>query len=157
MEPQWTTDTEIYYKYCDEYHLVQFLIALQDDFESVRASILCRPHVPTVDTALVELMAKETRKGTLDNSTNVNDSVGSILATPLHGATFNLAGKNSNANRKPSNNMFQFRCSYCKGLGHIKYNRHIKLRKKTPSQGFTAAPASSTPSTQNPTSAYLTT
>ncbi|ERN02743.1 hypothetical protein AMTR_s00085p00181210 [Amborella trichopoda] len=128
-------------------------MALQDDFELVRVSILYRTHLLTIDATLTELMAKETRKETLDNSANVIDS---ILTTPLHIATFNSTDKNHIANRKPFNDISQIQCNYCKGLGHIKCNRPIKLRKKAPSQGFTVAPAFAIPSAQTPTSAYLT-
>jgi hypothetical protein len=45
MEPKWTVDAELYYQYKEETRLVQFLMALQDDFESIRSSILHRiPH-----------------------------------------------------------------------------------------------------------------
>nr|CAD1821558.1 unnamed protein product [Ananas comosus var. bracteatus] len=40
MEPKWTSDAELYYQYHEETRLVQLLMALQDDFEYVRAFIL---------------------------------------------------------------------------------------------------------------------
>ncbi|ERN12950.1 hypothetical protein AMTR_s00050p00226130 [Amborella trichopoda] len=79
MEPQWTNDAEIYYKYHDESHIVQFLMALQDDFKSIRASILYQTPLPTVDATLAELMAEEARKETLDNFVNVSDLVWWVL------------------------------------------------------------------------------
>lgn len=35
MEPNWTHDAELYYKFREEYRLVQFLMALRDDFEFI--------------------------------------------------------------------------------------------------------------------------
>ncbi|ERN00603.1 hypothetical protein AMTR_s00091p00082480 [Amborella trichopoda] len=128
-------------------------MALQDDFESVRACIHYQTPLPTIDKTLAELMAEEARKGTFDNFANVSDSV---LAT-LHSSTFNSTGKNSITNRKPFNDISQVRCNYYKGFGHIKYNCPIKLKKKALAQGLTTASASATPSAMTITSAYLTT
>ncbi|XP_077252465.1 uncharacterized protein LOC143891842 [Tasmannia lanceolata] len=71
MEPKWTTGAELWYNYREEMWLVQFLMALQDDFETIRATILHRSPLPTVESALSELFAEETRKGLLPNPSSV--------------------------------------------------------------------------------------
>ncbi|XP_077252405.1 uncharacterized protein LOC143891755 [Tasmannia lanceolata] len=65
MEPKWTTNAELWYNYQEEMRLVQFLMALQDDYETICATILHRSPLPTVDTTLSELLAEEIRKGLL--------------------------------------------------------------------------------------------
>lgn len=64
MEPKWTVDAGLYEQYLEETRLVQFLMALRDDFEGVSSSMFYHTPLPTVDSALAELIAEETRKGT---------------------------------------------------------------------------------------------
>jgi hypothetical protein len=64
MEPKWTVHAGLYEQYREETRLVQFLMALRDDFEGVSSSMFYHTPLPTVDSALAELIAEETRKGT---------------------------------------------------------------------------------------------
>lgn len=48
-----------YIKYREEQRLVQFLMALRDDFEALRGSILHRSPLPSVDSGVSELLAEE--------------------------------------------------------------------------------------------------
>ncbi|CAL5409492.1 unnamed protein product [Camellia sinensis] len=50
-----------YKEHRDEQRLVQFLIALRDEFEPIRKSILCRSFLPSVETAVRELVEEEKR------------------------------------------------------------------------------------------------
>ncbi|CAL5411925.1 unnamed protein product [Camellia sinensis] len=50
-----------YKKNQDEQHLVQFLIALRDEFEPIGRSILCRFFLPSVEKAVRELEEEEMR------------------------------------------------------------------------------------------------
>ncbi|KAG5534298.1 hypothetical protein RHGRI_022431 [Rhododendron griersonianum] len=58
MEPQQTVDAELYYEFREETRLVQFLMALKDDFEAVRASTLHRSPLLSVDAVLSEPLAE---------------------------------------------------------------------------------------------------
>ncbi|KAI8540873.1 hypothetical protein RHMOL_Rhmol08G0018700 [Rhododendron molle] len=51
-------DAELYYEFREETRLVQFLMALKDDFEAVRASTLHRSPLLSVDAVLSELLAE---------------------------------------------------------------------------------------------------
>lgn len=66
-EPSWTstTDAALFADYRDQQRLIQFLMALTTDFEPVRASLLHRTPLPTLDQAISELLSEETRLGTL--------------------------------------------------------------------------------------------
>lgn len=51
-------DAELYYEFREETRLVQFLMALKDDFEAVRPSTLHRSPLLSVDAVLSELLAE---------------------------------------------------------------------------------------------------
>ncbi|KAK3032074.1 hypothetical protein RJ639_036288 [Escallonia herrerae] len=60
----------------DRQRLVQFLMALIDDFESVRASLLHRSPFPTLEAAISDLLYEETRLGSLKSQ-----RIDAVLAT----------------------------------------------------------------------------
>ncbi|GMP77189.1 hypothetical protein CsSME_00033547 [Camellia sinensis var. sinensis] len=78
-EPPWphTEDAALFTTYRDQQRLVQFLMALTPRFEPVRASLLHRTPLPTLEQAVSELLSEETRFGTLHPH-----PVDSVLATP---------------------------------------------------------------------------
>ncbi|XP_028067417.1 receptor-like protein 15 [Camellia sinensis] len=78
-EPPWphTEDAALFTTYRDQQRLVQFLMALTPRFEPVRASLLRRTPLPTLEQAVSELLSEETRFGTLHPH-----PVDSVLATP---------------------------------------------------------------------------
>ncbi|CAL5399137.1 unnamed protein product [Camellia sinensis] len=78
-EPPWdcTKDAALFTTYRDQQRLVQFLMALTPRFEPVRASLLHRTPLPTLEQAISELLSEETRFGTLHPH-----PVDSVLATP---------------------------------------------------------------------------
>ena len=60
MDPPELNKLDIYHTNRDEQRLVQFLMALRDEFEAIRGSILHRSPLPTVRAAFSELIAEET-------------------------------------------------------------------------------------------------
>ena len=61
-EPEWRCleDAELFIKYKDNMRLVQFLMALRDDYEPMRANLLhCHP-LPTFRSTLAKLISEET-------------------------------------------------------------------------------------------------
>jgi gag-polypeptide of LTR copia-type/Zinc knuckle len=100
MEPKWTVDAELYEQYREETRLVQFLMALRDDFEGIRSSLFYRTPLPTIDSALGELIAEETRKGTTISPKPIEPSV---FSTPPW----------------KTKNLSQIQCHYCKEFGHL--------------------------------------
>lgn len=96
----------------EEQRLVQFLMALRDDFEGLRGSILHRSPLPTVDSVVHELLAEEIRLKTQSGkviSSDPNPSVFAASSRPI----------SSNQN-KPYSRVASDECSYCKEKGHWK-------------------------------------
>ncbi|GMY14910.1 Zinc finger, CCHC-type [Fagus crenata] len=141
MEPKWTVDAELYYQYREETRLVQFLMALQDDFESIRSSILHRIPRPSVDATLSELLAEETRKGILIHKGIEAESV--FIATQhtkYSTQSLNSFGNNQGKYRDIS----IVECRYCHKFGHMKSNcLELKGRYDPRKSNRTAALASS--------------
>jgi hypothetical protein len=54
------TDASRYIAFRDSMHLVQFLIAIRDEFEHTQASLLHRSPLPSLESALSELISEET-------------------------------------------------------------------------------------------------
>ncbi|GAV91010.1 hypothetical protein CFOL_v3_34410 [Cephalotus follicularis] len=63
-EPKWHCheDQTLFTAYRDKLLLTQFLMALRDDFEPTRASILNRQPHPSLEIGLSELISEETRR-----------------------------------------------------------------------------------------------
>lgn len=66
-EPEWSSiaDAQKFTNYRDQQRLILFWMALTTDFEPVRASLLHRSPLPTLEQAISELPSEETRLGTL--------------------------------------------------------------------------------------------
>ena len=64
-EPQWVSDVDatLFATYRDQQRLILFLMGLTDAYEPVRASLLHRSPLPTLDQAISELLSEETRLG----------------------------------------------------------------------------------------------
>lgn len=65
MEPKWAVDAAFYYKYIEEGFLAQFLMTLEDLFETVHIFILYRSPLPFIDDVLFELINEKIRRMTL--------------------------------------------------------------------------------------------
>ncbi|KAF7126447.1 hypothetical protein RHSIM_Rhsim11G0068500 [Rhododendron simsii] len=107
-EPSWTStaDAALFAAYRDQQRLIQFLMALTIDFEPVRASLLHRNPLPTLDQAISELLSEETRLGTLKSQ-----SLDSALATHRRRDV-----QPSQSSGPPS--QFPGSCTYCHSLSH---------------------------------------
>ncbi|XP_073056860.1 uncharacterized protein [Primulina eburnea] len=104
----------------EEQRLVQFLMALQNDFEGLRGTILHRNPLPSVDSVVSELLAEEIRlKSHIDT--------GTILTTPSVFA----APQRPQANHQNRSNtkVSQDECAFCKEKGHWKAQCPLLLSK----------------------------
>ncbi|TXG60844.1 hypothetical protein EZV62_012207 [Acer yangbiense] len=110
----------------DEQGLVQFLMALRDDFERLRGSILHHCPLPSVDSVVSELLAEEIRfksqagKGTLSTP---NPSVLAVPSKPL-----------SNYQNNSYSSVAIDECSFCKQKGHWKAQYPKILNKASQQQ-----------------------
>ncbi|XP_050134651.1 uncharacterized protein LOC126610561 [Malus sylvestris] len=132
-EPDGLSNDELYCKYREEQRLVQFLMPLRSEFETLRSSILHRTPLPSVDSVLHELQAEEVRVQSHSLSL-VNPSA---LATSFRPQ-----------NQQRVKNIDQ--CSYCKEQGHWKnqcpWLARKELKEPPPKAAFVELhpPASST-------------
>ncbi|GAV87069.1 hypothetical protein CFOL_v3_30496, partial [Cephalotus follicularis] len=85
----------------DKPRLTQFLIALRDDFEPIRASILNRQPLPSLETALLELISKETR------CLSITSQQSPFIIT----ATSSTPPQRSDNSKRPC-------CIHCHRIGH---------------------------------------
>ncbi|GAV76933.1 hypothetical protein CFOL_v3_20406, partial [Cephalotus follicularis] len=85
----------------DKLRLTQFLMALRDDFEPTRASILNRQPLPSLETALSKLISEETRR----------------LSITSQQSPFIIAATSSAPPQRPDNSKRR-RCTHCHRIGH---------------------------------------
>ncbi|GFZ03139.1 hypothetical protein Acr_15g0017470 [Actinidia rufa] len=78
-EPKWLCagDSTLFATYRDQQRLILFLMGLSDIYEPVRASLLHRIPLPTLEQAISELLSEETRLGLISSS-----HVDTALAAP---------------------------------------------------------------------------
>ncbi|KAK2973102.1 hypothetical protein RJ640_009754 [Escallonia rubra] len=116
-EPKWecNADNQQFTTHRDRQRLVQFLMALIDDFESVRASLLHRSPFPTLEAAISDLLYEETRLGSLKSQ-----RTDAVLATS---SSRPFKGNYSDSSQK--------RC-HRKGPGH-----YLDECPKNPKKSFT--------------------
>ncbi|CAL5429371.1 unnamed protein product [Camellia sinensis] len=129
MEPSDLQLLDSYIKYREKQHLVQFLMALRDQFEPLRGAILHRSPLPSVDGAVRELIAEETRFK-VAHGTPASQSVFAtppLLPTPSS-HLFQVTGK-----PKPRVSMDE--CSFCHQKGHWKHACPKLLQPKGRSSG----------------------
>ena len=143
-EPVFTdaSNTETFTTYRDRQRLVLFLMALTDDFEHVRASLLHRSPLPTLDQAVTELLSEETRLG--PRKTPATDNV---LATPK-GPSSDPQGPSSDIvlathreyqskthSTPSSSKSSKSWCNYCKKPGHTLLDCRVRICKYCNTQG----------------------
>ncbi|KAK2974326.1 hypothetical protein RJ640_018033 [Escallonia rubra] len=114
-EPKWecNVDNQKFTTHRDHQRLVQFLMALIDDFESVRASLLHRSPFPTLEAAISDLLYEETRLGSLKSQ-----RTDAVLATS---SSRPFKGNYSDSRQK--------RCNYCHESGHFLLDCPIRICK----------------------------
>ncbi|GAV77730.1 hypothetical protein CFOL_v3_21201 [Cephalotus follicularis] len=102
-EPKWhcQEDQTLFIAYRDKLRLTQFLMALRDDFESTRASILNRQPLPSLETAFSELIYEETRRLSITSQQSPFIIVAISFAPP----------------QRPDNSK-RPRCAHCHKIGH---------------------------------------
>ncbi|CAL1410802.1 unnamed protein product [Linum trigynum] len=147
-EPTWKCpeDAKQYTTHLDKLRLIQFLMALHPDVETVRASLLHRSPLPTLENAISELISEETRLGMLKSR-----RTDMVLATP----SSTKFCKNSSSSAHTLARCPTVECRYYHKRGHIlPYCPTRPLKpdegkgklnpKKESSQSSSAIPASAT-------------
>ncbi|XP_062116485.1 uncharacterized protein LOC133830512 [Humulus lupulus] len=109
----------------DEQRLVQFLMALRDDFEGLCGSILHRTPLPSIDSLVSELLADEIRLESQAGKGILPVPSPSVLAIPLRHFTHH--------ENKPHTKVGVDECSFCKQKGHGKA-QCPKLVNRAPQQ-----------------------
>ena len=108
-ELQLEGDSNIYKvaEHCDRIRVMQFLMALNDEFEPVRASILHRDPFPSIETVVSDLLNEETRLATLKAQRPTVP-----ISMPTDAV---LAASSSSSMRCPF-------CKHCRQHGHMASN-----------------------------------
>ncbi|PSS07479.1 ATP-dependent RNA helicase [Actinidia chinensis var. chinensis] len=118
-EPKWLCagDSALFVTYRDQQRLILFLMGLSDIYEPVRASLLHRIPLPTLEQAISELLSKETRLGLVSTF-----HVATALATPGSRGRGSSGGSRSfSASGSPSFGGLAFRpneCTFCHATDH---------------------------------------
>ncbi|GKV28694.1 hypothetical protein SLEP1_g37711 [Rubroshorea leprosula] len=120
-----TADIGKYIEYHDKMRLIQFLMALTDDFEPCRASLLHQPPLPTLDSALSRLLSDETHLG---------------LLKPQRDTTMAAA-----INKFPLSKRGQKYCRHCNKYGHALYECSLVECHKCKQKGHIAPNCTSLP------------
>ena len=124
------TNPEMYVARRNQHALHQFLMALRDDFEPVRGQLLHRSPLPTLDTAIFELVYAKNRSQTIRSQPNHT-----VLATPSSGSSsfWQEHFDRSNTPRLPpkscTNNYY---CQLCRRQGHTMDKCWSKRRSNAP-------------------------
>ncbi|KAG9459132.1 hypothetical protein H6P81_003640 [Aristolochia fimbriata] len=127
MDPQfkYEEDTVIFQKYIEEGHLVQFCMALRDEYDSIRSSMLHTSPFPSVESALSELLAEETRRLTRGPFSSSLGGIDTVFVTSSQKSSASSEGKPSTPR-----DLSKVKCNYCKEFGHMKFTCP-KLKKSS--------------------------
>ncbi|CAJ2653279.1 unnamed protein product [Trifolium pratense] len=109
MEPDELKAVKAYLDHREEQRLVQFLMALRDEFEALRGGILHRTPLPKVDSVVNELLAEEIRLKSHSLSHLDKGIPPSVFAAPVNKG-------------KPQGRVGIDECAFCKQKGHWKAN-----------------------------------
>ncbi|GFS35766.1 hypothetical protein Acr_00g0041870 [Actinidia rufa] len=118
-EPKWLCagDSTLFATYRDQQRPILFLMGLSDIYEPVRASLLHRIPLPTLEQAISELLSEETRLGLVSTS-----HVATALATPGSRGRGSSGGSRSfSASGPPSSGGSASRpneCTFCHATDH---------------------------------------
>ncbi|XP_020530636.1 uncharacterized protein LOC110008305 [Amborella trichopoda] len=110
-------NAEIIAKSREEFQVIEFLMALRLEFESVRNGLVHKSSLPTLNQALSELIAEETKIKYFNSSFKGE----TIFAATRPQRPTALKQNQRNSYYIPPKNMTSVRCNCCKELGHIKY------------------------------------
>ncbi|KAG9453121.1 hypothetical protein H6P81_006025 [Aristolochia fimbriata] len=141
MDPkfEYEVDTIIFQKYIEEAHLVQFFMALRDEYNSIRSSMLHKTPLPSVESALSELLAEETHRLTWGPLSPSLGRVDTVFATLSQKSSASSEGKPG-----VTRDMSKVKCNYCKEFGLMKFTcpKLKKLPHSTSTRRTIAALAS---------------
>lgn len=134
----------------DHLHLIQVLMALRPEYEAVRASLLHRNPLPSLDTAIQEIIFEETRLN-LDKTPQIDAALATTRFS--HQKSNHHPCKNCNRTGHIFANCPTIECRYCHGIGHIlehcltrppKQNRGFTKSKNVPKSGSSSISAAAT-------------
>ncbi|OMO63131.1 Integrase, catalytic core [Corchorus capsularis] len=132
MDPPELSSFPAYMKLREEQNLVQFLMALRNEFEQLRGSILHRSPLPTVHNVVSELIAEETR---LKTQTPPVMNTQEVLI-----ASSQVKPANLNSGARGNQRIAIDECGYCHEKGHWKKDCPKRNKSRgilpNPSQGF---------------------
>ncbi|WOH05162.1 hypothetical protein DCAR_0624576 [Daucus carota subsp. sativus] len=143
-EPKWlhTEDVTLYHTYCDQQRLIQFHMALTQDYEPVRAALLHRVPLPSLESSVAELISEETRLG-LGKLKSVVDNVLAVPPVPTFDKSFCRFCRQSGHVTKDCITLRNHTCQHCNQKGHYS----IQFCKRKPSfhsNKFTPSSAAAT-------------
>ncbi|KAG9439538.1 hypothetical protein H6P81_019703 [Aristolochia fimbriata] len=113
---EYEVDTVIFQKYNKEVHLVQFFMPLRDEYDSIRSSMLHMTPLSSVESALSELLAEDTRRLTRGPFSPSLGGIDTVFATSSKKSSTSLEEKPST-----TRDMSKVKCNYCKEFGHMKF------------------------------------
>uniref|UniRef100_A0A2N9HTG2 CCHC-type domain-containing protein n=1 Tax=Fagus sylvatica TaxID=28930 RepID=A0A2N9HTG2_FAGSY len=114
----------------DQFHLIQFLMALTSEFEPVRATLLQQVPLPTLAFAMSQLLSHETRLRTLQP--HHPDAVLATATRPSSSSSSRNGPKYCKNCHKQGHLLAEcpiIQCRYCHKIGHIIYNCPTKPPK----------------------------
>uniref|UniRef100_A0A2N9G7K3 CCHC-type domain-containing protein n=1 Tax=Fagus sylvatica TaxID=28930 RepID=A0A2N9G7K3_FAGSY len=114
----------------DQFHLIQFLMALTSEFEPVRATLLQQVPLPTLEFAMSQLLSHETRLRTLQP--HHPDAVLATATRPSSSSSSRNGPKYCKNCHKQGHLLAEcpiIQCRYCHKIGHIIYNCPTKPPK----------------------------
>ncbi|WOH12602.1 hypothetical protein DCAR_0832108 [Daucus carota subsp. sativus] len=143
-EPKWlhTEDATLYHTYRDQQRLIQFLMALTQDFEPVRAALLHRVPLPSLESSVTELISEETRLG-IGKINSMTDTVLAVPPVSTSDKPFCRFCRQSGHVTKDCVALRNHTCQHCHQKGHYS----IQFCKKKPSfhaNKFTRSSAAAT-------------
>jgi hypothetical protein len=117
-EPEWRDkdDASDYIAFRNSLRLAEFLTSIRDEFENTRASLLYISPLPSLESALSELISEETRFSTMKLHTSEM-----VMAN----ASRNTCAPNSIPAGSFSSNR-NIQCHYCQKFGH----KYSECRKR---------------------------
>ena len=117
-EPKWLCagDSTLFATYRDQQRLILFLMGLSDIYEPVRASLLHRIPLPTLEQAISELLSEETRLGLISSS-----HVDTALAAPVskgRGSFGGSRGFSTSGTQSSGSASRHNECTFCHATDH---------------------------------------
>ena len=130
-DPIWKdpADAEMYVTRRNQHCLHQFLMALRDDFEPVRVQLLHRSPLPTLDTAIFELVRAENRSQIIRSQPSHT-----VLAAPSSDSSSFQRKQldRSNTSRLSPKSCNNYYCQHCRRQGHTMDRCWSKKRGNAP-------------------------